>query len=72
MATINSRKAVDDLIAKGGRDGHMHVVKIVQYNNMFDGGVCYGLIYSGQRLDLYDESFSVRNPKVLWEKGKTV
>jgi hypothetical protein len=65
MATINDRSAVDKIIAKnGGKD----VVKIVQYNNMFDRGLAYGLVFKGQNKMIYEKSAACINPVVLWEK----
>ena len=70
MATINSRKLVDELIAKNGRySGDAQVVKIVQYNNMFDGGLAYGLIYKGEPLNRYDNCAG-SNQKCIWEAKK--
>ena len=68
MASVNSREQVDEIIAANGRDG---VVKIVQYNNMFDGGLTYGLVFKtdGKRgYNRYEESLACGNAKILWEK----
>lgn len=65
MATINDRKQVDEIIASNGKGG---VIKIVQYNNMFDGGLAYGLVFKGENRMNYENSPACRNPVVLWEK----
>lgn len=70
MGTINSKAIVDKIIAGNGHyAGDPRVVKIVEYNNMFDGAVCYGLISKGQRLDLYDDVLRApgTKPRVVWE-----
>lgn len=70
MASINSRETVDTLIANNGiypGDEDMPVVRIVQYNNMFDGRVTYGLVYSGEALDRYHASPACLNPKTIWD-----
>lgn len=70
MATINSRQVVDTIIAGNGiypGDEDMPVLKIVEYNNAFDGAVCYGLIYKGDPMNHYQESPYIRNPKTIWE-----
>lgn len=68
MATINSREIVDQIIA---HSGHFidddRVVKIVQYENNFNGNLVYGLIYEGEDLDRYCVSQFIHNPVVLWE-----
>ena len=67
MATIDSREMVDKIIANNGRySTDPRVVKIVQYNNIFDGRLAYGLIYKGERLDRYDNCLG-SNQKCIWE-----
>ena len=68
MATINSREIVDAIIAgKGYYPGDSHrVVRIVEYNNIFDGGIAYGLIYAGEDLRRYHTGATV-NPRVIWD-----
>ena len=68
MATVNSRGTVDAIIRGNGfyQGGDLRVVRIVRYNNMFDGGVAYGLIYQGEDLNRYFVS-QCHNPKVIWE-----
>jgi hypothetical protein len=55
MATVNSRETVDLIIEGNGiyPGDDIRVVRIVQYNNMFDGGIAYGLIYQGEDLNRY-------------------
>jgi hypothetical protein len=45
----------------------MQVIKIVEYENAFDGKLAYGLIYEGMPLDAYSETYYVRNPRIYWE-----
>ena len=68
MASIDSKEAVDKIIAQNGSDG---CIKIVQYNNMFDGRLVYGLVFKGDNranYNRYEESAACNNPVVLWEK----
>jgi hypothetical protein len=61
---------VDTIIAGNGiypGDESMPIVKIVEYQNAFDGGTAYGLIYKGESLDRYAETPFVNNPKTIWE-----
>lgn len=63
MTTVS--KAIADEIVKG--DGyypgdHMQVVRIVKYQNQFDGGDAYGLIYRGKNLQRYHQSPACHNP----------
>jgi hypothetical protein len=69
MATINSPFIVDEIIdGKGMYPGdHIRVVKIVEYNNDFNGETAYGLIYEHEDLDRYRESQFIHNPRTIWE-----
>jgi hypothetical protein len=69
MATINDRETVDKIIAGNGWYGgeDPRVVKIVEYKNAFGEKTCYGLIYRGEALDRYAETYFVRRPKTIWE-----
>jgi len=73
MATVNSREIVDAIIAGDGwypgdkEEGAPRCLKIVQYNNQFNGGIAYGLIHEGQRLDMYHTAEACHNPVTVWE-----
>ena len=71
MATINSRRIVDDIIRGDGYyEGDPRVVKIVQYNNQFDGGLAYGLVYAADgkaAYNRYETAPACHNPVVIWE-----
>lgn len=68
MPTI-SKQIADDLIAGNGMypGDHVRVIKIVKYQNVFNGTDAYGAIYEGQSPDLYAETEYVRNPVLYWE-----
>lgn len=71
MATITSPDIVDTIIKNDGRyGGDPQVVKIVRYNNMFDGKLAWGLIYKGEDLMRYHNSAACLNPKTVWELGR--
>lgn len=69
MASINSREVVDTIIKHNGMypGDSIRVVKIVQYNNAFDGRITYGLTYQGDPLNQYRESPYILNPTTIWE-----
>ena len=69
MATVNSKAIVDEIIAGNGLypGDDIPVVCIVQYNNQFNGGIAYGLIYRGEDLNRYFGG-ACHNSKVIWEK----
>lgn len=70
MSTINSREVVDTIIAGNGiypGDESMPVLKIVKYQNAFNGADAYGLIYKGDPLTQYDPSPFILDPEVIWE-----
>jgi hypothetical protein len=74
MPTVDSRDIVDAIIKGNGvYPGDEHIppcAKIVQYTN-FHGGACYGLIYAGQPLNLYEESRYINNPITIWERKES-
>lgn len=65
MGTVS--KEIADRVIAGEFDSD-HPIKIVKYNNCFDGSESYGLICEGDPLDKYKETEFVRNPVVYWEK----
>jgi len=69
MATVDVREIVDTVIAGNGwfSDDPDRVVKIVEYNNMFNGAIAWGLIYEGQDLSTYETAVACRNPRVIWQ-----
>ena len=68
MATITQKHIVDDIIAADGRyEGDPLVIRIVQYNNMFNGGIAYGLIYDGEDPMRYHNAPACDNPKTIWQ-----
>lgn len=69
MSTVD-KDFVDKIIAANGQlfEGDPPIVKIVKHNNCYNDDDSYGIIYEGQNLDRYAESFYVRNPVTYWEK----
>lgn len=73
MATVNSPEVVKAIIRGNGwypgdkEEGAPRVIKIVQYNNQFDGGIAYGLIYDGEDPMRYHTAAACHNPKTIWE-----
>lgn len=71
MASINSRDIVNEIIAADGfYFDDERVIKIVQYNNMFDGGLTYGLVYASDgkaSYDRYEDGGACIDAVVLWE-----
>ena len=69
MASINDKATVDEIIAANGKDG---CIKIVEYRNMFNGGLTYGLVFKGDGkagYNRYENSGACIDPVVLWEKS---
>jgi hypothetical protein len=73
MATVSIRHIVDEIIAGDGlygseEDGYdPRVIKIVEYNNMFNGDLAWGLIYEGEDLNRYHEAGACIRPRTIWE-----
>lgn len=72
MATINSRTTVDEIIANNGvypgDEGMEPIIRIVEYNNMFNGGIAYGLIYEGEDINRYFVP-QCRNAHTIWDRS---
>ena len=67
MATVSKETAEEVIALDGWYPGdHIRVVKVVEYDNAW-GGKGYGLVYEGDPLDKYQETFHVRNPVTIWE-----
>jgi hypothetical protein len=69
MGTV-SKKIADDVIA--GLYDDDKPLKIVKYQNAFDGTDNYGLICKGDSLDRYAASSFVINPIVYWINPKYI
>lgn len=67
MSTVD-KKIADEIIA--GKYASDRVVRIVKYQNMFNGADAYGTIYEGGNLMSYHESPACINPVVYWDKGQ--
>lgn len=70
MVTVN-RKHAEEIAA--GMYAEDHPVKIVKYNNQFNGAEAFGVVLSGMNLMSYENSPACRNPQVWWtrEGGRT-
>jgi len=70
VATVNSYQIVETIMENNGvypGDEHMPpVVKIVQYENQWNGAPAYGLIYAHEDPMRYHESDACINPKTIW------
>ena len=68
MSTVSKHIADEVILYDGLYPGdHERVVKVVKYQNMFNGADAYGMIYEGQRLDAYRASPSIIDPVTYWE-----
>lgn len=72
MATVNSKSIVDHIIEHDGHyDDDPVVVRIVEYKNMFNGGVAWGLIYQHEDPERYHKSAACIDPRIIWDRGST-
>lgn len=74
MATVSSREIVDTIIAGNGvypGDEAMPVVRIVEYNNQFNGALAWGLIYEGEDPQRYHTAQACINPREIWSRGSS-
>ena len=70
MATISSRKIVDEIIEADGKyEGDPQVVLIVEYHNMFNGRLAWGLVYEGEDPMRYHKSEACIDARTIWEHG---
>ena len=68
MATVSNREIVNQIIEGNGvyMDDDL-VVKIVEYHNMFNGDLAWGIIYHHEDLNRYHESAACIRPRTIWE-----
>jgi len=67
MATITQEHIVKEIMDNNGYyEGDPQVVKIVQYENIFDGKRAWGLIYKGEDPMRYHTGATI-NPTTIWE-----
>lgn len=67
MGTV-SKKIADDIIAGKYAEEDGWPVRIVEYTNMFDGSLSYGVEQRESERGKYSASPSVINPRVYWER----
>lgn len=71
MATITSRKLIDELIANDGYfEDDPPIEKIVEYTNA-SGETAWGVVWTTDKTDKdrYEkETYYVRKPKVIWQR----
>ena len=68
MATV-TKEICEEIITGNGwyRGDPVRVVKVVTYNNMFDGGLTWAIVYPDEDLMRYENSPACQNVKVIWE-----
>ena len=71
MATITQPEIIEEIIANDGYyEGDPRVVKIVKYQNMFNGGDAWGLVYETDGDPMrYERGGACINPKVVFVAG---
>ncbi len=75
MATVTSKQIVDEIIAGDGIYGSEEngfdppVILIVEYHNMFNGGLAWGLVYEHEDPMRYHRSEACIDARTIWERG---
>ena len=70
MATVNKQIAEEIIANEGFYEDDPRVVKVVAYDNQFDGKTAYALIYQHEDYMRYEKSDACHNVRILWEAGK--
>jgi hypothetical protein len=67
MSTVTENIARAIIANEGLYPGDFtRAVKVIRYNNMFDGAFAYGVVYPGEDYNRYENSPACRNTIVLW------
>lgn len=66
MGTV-SKNIADDIIAGKYEESDGWPIRIVEYTNMFNGGLSYGVEFNERDRGKYSPSRAVINPRVYWE-----
>lgn len=69
MGTI-AKQIADDIIA--GNYPKDKCVKIVTYNNMFDGGLTFAAVFAHENICRYEASPACSNVQTYWLLGKGI
>ena len=67
MGTIS--KGIAEVIIQN--DGYYHgdcIVKVITYNNQFDGGLEYACVHAHENYYRYENAPACHNVTVIWEK----
>lgn len=68
MSSINDRETVDKIIASNGK-GRPPVIEILEYRNIFNGGITYKLIYKGDDVSYIKTSLVCLSQKSIWRRS---
>lgn len=67
MSTIDKLTAISIVANYGAYPGDCKkAIKIVKYNNCFNGNIAYGVVYEGQDRNIYEKSPACFNVKTIW------
>jgi len=65
MGTISKDIAEDVMTGKYSED---NPVKIITYNNMFDGGLTFAVVFIYENFSKYEQSPACHNVRTVWTK----
>lgn len=67
MGTI-TKEAAEHIIAHNGHyEDDLRASRIVTYENMFDGGLTYAVLYPTEDQRRYERSYACKNVQVIWQ-----
>ncbi len=69
MSSVSHRPTVDKIIAENGK-GNPPVVEIIEYRNIFDGGLTWKLVYKGDNINYIRRSLACLDQRTIWRRRK--
>lgn len=69
MATVSEKIAKEIIDNDGYYKDDPRVMKVITYENDFNGGLSYALVYPGEDYFRYEKSPRCHNVRVVWHAG---
>lgn len=69
MSSLTHRPTIDAIIAKNGNFGpNDRVVEILEYRNIFTGGITWKLIYARDDAEYIRNNLACLSQKTIWRR----
>lgn len=70
MSSISSKAIIDDIVAKADKGDNRKVVEIIEYQNIFNGGLTWKLIYKGDNANYIRANLACLSQRTYWQRNQ--